>query len=72
MVLGNKLHKYSGTGEDWTWSFVREIDSSVNGKFAEIAVDKNDLNNSSDYKIVYYGSNTFAGGVTDDSVQVSP
>ncbi len=72
MILGNKLHKYSGTGEDWTWSFVRKIDSAVNGKFAEIAVDKNDLNNSSDYKIVYYGSNTFAGGVTDDSVQVSP
>ncbi|MEE9336806.1 MAG: putative Ig domain-containing protein [Methylococcaceae bacterium] len=72
MILGNRLHKYSGTGEDWTWSFVRKIDSAVNGKFAEIAVDKSDLNNSSDYKIVYYGSNTFAGGVTDDSVQVSP
>lgn len=72
MILGNKLHKYSGTGEDWTWTFVREISSAVNGKFAEIAVDKNDLNNSSEFKIVYYGSNTFAGGITDDSVQVSP
>lgn len=68
ILFGNSLFKYAGTGEDWKWTFIRKVSSAVNGKFAELAVDKSDLNSSSDYKLVFYGSNAYAGGVANDSV----
>lgn len=70
MLLGGDLYKYSGTGSDWNWSFVRKVSYAVNGKFAEIAVNKSELGNSNNYRIIYYGSNTYAGGVVDDKVLV--
>ena len=70
MLLGRDLYKYTGTGSDWSWSFVRKVSHAVNGKFAEIAVNKSDLGNSNNYRIIYYGSNTYAGGAVDDKVIV--
>ncbi len=70
MLLGRDLYKYTGTGSDWSWSFVRKVSYAVNGKFAEIAVNKSDLGNSNNYRIIYYGSNTYAGGAVDDKVIV--
>ncbi|MCK5829042.1 MAG: putative Ig domain-containing protein [Methylococcales bacterium] len=71
LLLGKSLYKYAGNGQNWKWTFVRDVSSAINGKFAEIAIDKSDLNNSNDYKLIYYGSNTYAGGVTDDRVIVT-
>ena len=70
MLLGRDLYKYTGTGSDWSWSFVRKVSHAINGKFAEIAVNKSDLGNSNNYRIIYYGSNTYAGGAVDDKVIV--
>ena len=72
MLLGGDLYKYAGTGSDWNWTFVRKVSNVVNGDFAELAVNKSDLNNSNNYKIIYYGSNTYAGGAVDDRVKVIP
>ena len=70
MLLGRDLYKYTGTGSDWSWSFVRKVSHAVNGKFAEIAVNKSDLGNSNNYRVIFYGSNTYAGGAVDDKVKV--
>jgi len=72
MLLGGDLYKYAGTGEDWNWTFVHKVSNVVNGKFAELAVNKSDFGNSNDYRVIYYGSNTYAGGATDDKVIVNP
>lgn len=72
MLLGNSVYQYAGNGSDWNWTYMREADGMVNGTFAEIAIKKTDLGNSDRFKLVFFGSNTFAGGNVDDSLVVTP
>lgn len=70
LILGDQLYKYAGTGNDWNWTLIKKVDGMVRQGFAEIAIKKSDLANSNNFKLVFYGSNTYAGGVVDDSVHL--
>lgn len=72
LLQGNSLYKYDGNGTNWSWSFVSEISSAINGKIAEIEINKGLLGQSNNYQLLFYGNNAFSGGEENDTVLVSP
>ncbi len=72
MLTGDRLFQYAGTGADWQWTLVQTVSSSINNKFVEFAIDRSILGQSNQFRLNFYGGNTYAGGTTNDFFLVDP
>ena len=62
----NELLRYTGTGTDWSWVTVAEIDVQINGNTAEFALQREMLGNPTNLNLFYVGENAAHGGPTID------
>ncbi len=66
VIQGRFVYSYTGTGDDWNWNFITEVQgTSANGSF-EYRFPRSALNNSEAIKIAFVGSNLPYGGTTED------
>ena len=67
LLEGATLYKYTGNSNSWSWQSIGAVNYALNGKFAEFAIDKNLLGNSSSFQFLFFGSNSYlhAGTPTD-------
>ena len=66
MLQGSQLYHYSGTGTNWSWSFVTSAGFSWTSAIAELAVPWNALGNPTAIDVIFYGDNVSVGGDTID------
>ena len=59
LLQGKSLYQYTGTGQDWSWNYLKEVDYVVSGERAEFSIEKSILGLASDasnYRTLFYGT----------------
>ena len=73
LLDGGSLWKYSGSGSDWSWQYVGEMISNVNGNKAEIKISRASLGYPSTVNVIYRaGNGVFTGNYGNQSVDYFP
>jgi len=66
VLQGSFLYSYAGTGDDWKWDFIEEVDgASANGNF-EYRIPLAAMSGSERLKVAFVGSNVPYGGTVED------
>ncbi len=66
VVQGNSIYKYTGSGTDWSWSYVGACGSATSGSNAELSIPRSYLGNPTNLHLFFYGDNgVFGGSVAD-------
>jgi hypothetical protein len=59
LLQGKSLYQYTGSGSDWSWKYLQEVEYSVSGKWAEGAIEKSLLGWAGDapasYRALFHG-----------------
>ena len=58
LLQGKSLYQYTGTGQDWSWSYIQDVEYAVTGNQAEFSIPRNLLGLSTDpnsYRALFYG-----------------
>ncbi|MEE9356324.1 MAG: hypothetical protein V3U75_12105 [Methylococcaceae bacterium] len=71
LLEGKTLFRYSGTGKEWQWQKVGEIEAALSGHVAEFAISRSVIKPSKEVKLLFYGSNAGAEGMTNDTLLVA-
>ncbi len=58
LISGTNLLKYTGTGTDWSWSFVSSTKSGVQGDTAEISFLRKEINYPADLRVLFRADNS--------------
>lgn len=58
LMSGTNLYKYAGTGSDWTWEFVSNSLSGVQGDIAEISILRSEINNPAELRVLFRADNS--------------
>jgi len=61
LLQGKSLYQYTGTGQDWSWNYLKEVEYAINGAKAELSIDKSDLGLTADantYSTLFYGADS--------------
>jgi len=61
LLQGKSLYQYTGTGQDWSWNYLKEMDFVVSGERAEFSIGKSTLslaNDASNYRALFYGADS--------------
>ena len=70
VIQGNEIYQYTGTGDDWNWTWVGSMESATAGKFMEACFDRSVLGNpTGEIRAAFYGENAAFGGT---GVDVAP
>ncbi len=66
VLQGRFLYSYAGTGNDWNWNFIAEVDgASSNGSF-EYSFPRSAFADAEIVKLAFVGSNEPYGGTVED------
>ena len=57
LLEGRELQKYTGTGQNWSWTAVATLDAGVAGNNAEIAIPRSSLGNTNQLQVFFVGEN---------------
>ena len=57
LIEGASLYRYTGSGTDWMWSYLGEVDAAINANQYEIAIARNLLDNSTAIDVYFRGDN---------------
>ena len=68
LIQGQYLFAYAGTGTDWAWSYVGQLNLATGGTRAEFAVSRTDIGNPDAFSWIFYGDNGAYGGSGVDLV----
>jgi len=66
MVEANILFRYTGTGTDWSWEAVRNLQHELSGTNAELAIRRTDLNDATAINVFFYVNNESVQGTARD------
>ena len=68
VIEGEHLYQYTGSGgSDWSWQWLGVVNIAVQGPYAELSVAKSMLNQPSEIRLHFVGSNSaYAGGSAED------
>jgi hypothetical protein len=61
LLQGKSLYQYTGTGQDWSWNYLKEVDYAASDARAELAIAKSTLNltaDASSYRALFYGTDS--------------
>lgn len=66
-IESGNLWKYTGTGFDWSWQHVGQVNVAVDANSVEYGIQRTMLDNPSSLRVIFYGENSaFVGGTTID------
>ena len=71
LLEGANLYRYTGDGNSWAWQFVASVPHALNGSFAEFALDKNSIDNATNFEFLFYGSNAYLDAATPADIMLS-
>jgi hypothetical protein len=66
LLQGKSLYQYTGTGKDWSWKYIKEVNYTVSGVRAELSVAKSALglaNDANSYHALFYGTTADGGNI---------
>jgi hypothetical protein len=67
LIQGKSLYQYAGTGLDWSWNYLKEVDYADSGARAELAILKSALglpaDATSSYRALFYGADPNGGNL---------
>ncbi len=66
LLQGKNLYQYTGTGQDWSWTYIKEVGYVVNGARAELSIEKSALGLASEansYSALFYGTTPDGGNL---------
>jgi hypothetical protein len=66
LLQGKSLYQYTGTGKDWSWKYINEVNYTVSGVRAELSVAKSTLglaNDANSYHALFYGTTADGGNI---------
>jgi hypothetical protein len=66
LLQGRSLYQYTGTGKDWSWKYIKEVNYTVSGARAELSVAKSALGLADDansYHALFYGTTADGGNI---------
>jgi hypothetical protein len=66
LVQGKNLYMYTGTGQDWSWSYLGDyVSYAASGNRVELSILKNKVRNTEDnaYKALFHGADPDGGNV---------
>lgn len=67
LIQSNYIFQYTGTGEDWSWSFIGSAEAVVDGPIAEMSLPLSFLGSPGEINFVVIGDNlAYEGGITRD------
>ncbi len=66
LLEANELLRYTGSGNNWSWTVVASTNLQIGGKTAEIGVPRYLLGNPSRLSLFYVGENAAVNGTTVD------
>lgn len=66
LIEGAELQKYTGTGQNWSWTPVATLNSGVAGTGAEIEIPRSSLGNPAQLRLFFVGENAAVNGPTVD------
>jgi hypothetical protein len=58
LLQGKSLYQYTGTGLNWSWSYIQDVEYAVTGNQAEFSIPRSQLGLSTDpnsYRALFYG-----------------
>jgi hypothetical protein len=61
LLQGKNLYQYTGTGQDWSWTYLKEVEYAVNGARAELSIEKPAIGLTTDantYSALFYGTDS--------------
>jgi hypothetical protein len=59
LLQGKNLYQYTGNGQDWSWTYLKDVDYAVNGARAELSIAKSALGltgGANSYRALFYGT----------------
>jgi hypothetical protein len=59
LLQGASLYRYTGTGENWSWEYLGEVDYVASGNRAELSLAKQQLglgDEAGSYRALFYGT----------------
>jgi hypothetical protein len=59
LIQGRNLYQYTGTGQDWAWTYLGDVDYASRGSRAELSMAKSRLGlpeDASSYRALFYGT----------------
>ena len=66
LLEGTDLYRYSGSGNNWLWTYVATVNSGQVGSVAELALSRAQLGNPSAVEIYWRGNNAALTGTDID------
>ena len=66
LVMGSGLYRYNGSGTDWKWTRIRNVNTKISNNNVELSFPRSALGSTSSIKVVFYGVNEAYGGSTTD------
>jgi hypothetical protein len=74
LLQGKSLYQYTGTGQDWSWTYIKEVDYIVSGARAELSIEKSVLglaSGANSYSALFYGTTPDGGNLDYLLVDIS-
>ena len=66
VLQGGFLYSYAGSGDDWNWTFMTEVDGASNNGSFEYSIPRSAFADTDIVKLAFVGSNEPYGGVVED------
>jgi len=66
MIEGNTLHRYTGTGTNFSWADGVQVASAINGQSLEMSVPLTTLGNPTTMRLFYFANNVAVNGTAAD------
>ena len=67
LIEGGEIHRYTGTGDNWSWSFLHDSTLSYNANTAEFGFPRSIIGNPARFKVVFAGINAAHNGTAVDN-----
>ena len=55
LIEGSTLYQYTGSGSDWSWQYVRQLDSAASGNTAELSIPRTLLGTGASLDFFFLG-----------------
>lgn len=73
IIQGGSLHRYIGSGSDWSWEYVVAADYKINGDIVELALPRTSIGNPSSMNAIMKGRNgIFTGNYSSSGMDSYP
>ncbi len=66
LIEGSSIHRYTGTGNDWSWSYQGTSNVAIAGDVLEMAIARNLLDDATDLQMFLIANNAPFGGSAVD------